>query len=172
MASVQAFKYCPVCGEPLTRRRVEGRDRPFCEACDRTFFQDPKVAAAVFALREGEVLLVQRVHTPERGKWTLPAGFVDDGEDPERAARRECLEETGLQVEVTRLVDVLFGKEHSRGASIVIVYAGSLGGGKPIPGRDVGAVQFFGPEELPPLAFDATKEILDRWRRGALTSGA
>ena len=57
----------------------------------------PKVAAGVVLIDADRVLLVRRVNEPYRGRWTLPAGFVDAGEDPRRAAERECLEETGLQ---------------------------------------------------------------------------
>jgi len=55
------------------------------------------VAVAVLIERDGKVLLVRRANTPQKGMWTLPAGFVDAGEDPAQAAERECLEETGLK---------------------------------------------------------------------------
>lgn len=123
------------------------------------------MAAAVLVEREGKVLLVRRVNVPEQGKWTLPAGFVDGPEDPRDTAARECLEETGLRVEVGDLLDVIAGREHPRGASIVIVYRARIVGGELRAGDDAGEAAFFGPEELPPLAFEATRQVLDRWRR-------
>ena len=77
MAAPDSIRFCPICGEPVIQREVEGRLRPFCQVCDRPFFQDPKVAAAVLVESEGKVLLIKRANVPERGKWTLPAGFVD-----------------------------------------------------------------------------------------------
>jgi ADP-ribose pyrophosphatase YjhB (NUDIX family) len=136
-----------------------------CPSCGRIHFRDPKVAAAVLLERDGKVLLVRRANVPEQGKWSLPAGFVDDGEDPALAAERECLEETGLRVKVTGLMDVIFGKEHRRGASIVIVYRAEVEGGSLAPKDDADLAGFFGPEELPPLAFEATRQVLARWKR-------
>jgi len=106
------------------------------------------------------VLLVRRAMEPYRGLWTLPAGFVNAGEDPARAAERECLEETGLSVRVMRVLDVIAGKEHERGADFVIAYQGEVVSGTLSPGDDADAVDWYKHENLPPLAFRATQKIL------------
>jgi ADP-ribose pyrophosphatase YjhB (NUDIX family) len=137
-----------------------GRVRPVCSACEWVFFPDPKVAAAVLVERDGEVLLVRRVNDPERGKWSLPAGFVDAGEDPARAAERECLEETGLIVQAGDVIGVLYGLEHARGAHIVIFYKAVIVSGEMLPDDDVDQVGFFSRHNLPELAFQTTKKIL------------
>jgi len=137
-----------------------GKIRPVCPQCEWIHFEDPKVAAAVLVEQEGRVLLVRRVNEPYRGLWTLPAGFVDAGEDPARAAERECLEETGLSIRVTRLLDVIAGREHERGADIVIAYQGEVVSGVLSPGDDADAVAWFPQKELPLLAFKATRKIL------------
>jgi ADP-ribose pyrophosphatase YjhB (NUDIX family) len=105
-------------------------------------------------------LLVRRAVDPQRECWTLPAGFVDAGEDPIRAAERECLEETGLRVKITCLLDVLFGGEHSRGAHIVIAYQGEILNGVLRAGDDVDRASFFPLDHLPELAFKSTQKIL------------
>ncbi len=163
MAAPETIHFCPSCGKPVIEKEVEGRMRPFCLACDRPFFQDPKVAAAVLVESEGKALLVKRANVPERGKWTLPAGFVDAGEDPQEAAKRECYEETGLEIHIQSLLDVLYGREHERGADIVILYRGSVESGSLKAGHDAMDVAFYGPEELPPLAFDATRKAIQSW---------
>jgi ADP-ribose pyrophosphatase YjhB (NUDIX family) len=144
----------------LTEEVKFGRARPVCPQCGWIYFADPKVAAAVLVVRSGEVLLVRRANDPARGLWTLPAGFVDAGEDPAEAAVRECLEETGLEVGITGLVDVLFGLEHPRGAHIIIFYRAEVLSGALQPGDDVDRVDFFPAQELPPLAFSTTRRIL------------
>jgi ADP-ribose pyrophosphatase YjhB (NUDIX family) len=137
-----------------------GKPRPTCPNCGWIYFADPKVAAGV-VLRQGErILLVRRVNEPYRGRWTLPAGFVDAGEDPRRAAERECLEETGLGVRVGRVVDVIAGREHERGADFVIVYEAQIESGDPIPGDDADRAEWFDLTQLPPLAFRATEEVM------------
>lgn len=121
---------------------------------------DPKVAAGVLVIRDDSVLLVRRVNEPFRGLWTLPAGFVNGGEDPAEAAQRECLEETGLSVRVTRVYDIVSGREHPRGADFVIVYQAEFVSGEMLAGDDADAVDWYVKDKLPPLAFLATKKVL------------
>jgi ADP-ribose pyrophosphatase YjhB (NUDIX family) len=119
------------------------------------------VAAAVLIERDGRVLLVRRLNEPFRGLWTLPAGFVNGGEDPAEAAARECLEETGLNVHVTRVLDIISGKEHPRGADFIIVYLAEVIDGELKPDDDADAAEWFGREDLPQLAFRATQKVLE-----------
>ncbi|HKY55830.1 MAG TPA: NUDIX hydrolase, partial [Anaerolineales bacterium] len=110
--------------------------------------------------QDGQVLLVRRVGEPFRGFWTLPAGFINRGEDPAEAAIRECLEETGLSVRVMRLYDIISGREHPNGADFVIVYQAEVIDGQLKPSDDADAAEWFPRGSLPPLAFQATKKVL------------
>lgn len=161
MAKPEPVNFCPSCGSPVTYQHAFGRERPVCPACGRVHFQDPKVAAAALIQLDGKVLLVRRGVDPERGKWSLPAGFVDAGEDPQRAAARECLEETGLEVEISGLLEVVAGREHPEGADIIIVYRARVVGGELKPRDDAEEAEFFPPHSPPPLAFEATRVVLD-----------
>ena len=89
------FRYCPRCAAPLEVRPVGQKKRPVCPSCGYKHFVEPKVGVGVFVLHQGRILLVRRAMEPERGKWSLPAGFLDPGEDPALAAQRELCEETG-----------------------------------------------------------------------------
>ncbi len=153
-------RYCPRCGSGLMRREEFGRERPVCPNCGWIYFADPKVAAAILLEDKGRVLLVRRSNEPFRGAWSLPAGFVDAREDPARAAERECLEETGLTVRATGVLDIVAGREHPRGADFVIVYRGEIVSGIPSAGDDADLVDWFDRSQLPPLAFRATEVIL------------
>ena len=101
------FNYCPRCGTLVNHEMRFGKVRPVCPQCGWIHFVDPKVAAAVLIEQDGQVLLVRRANEPFRGLWTLPAGFINGGEDPAEAAARECLEETGLSVRVNRVLEIV-----------------------------------------------------------------
>jgi len=156
----ETVRFCIRCGTKLGAQEISGDLRPVCPHCDWVYYADPKVAAAGLIEQDGKVLLVRRVGDPQRGLWTLPAGFVNAGEDPARAAERECLEETGLSVQVTGLVDVIAGREHPRGADIVIIYRMRILGGTLSAGDDADDAGFFEWSSLPPLAFRATRIAL------------
>lgn len=137
------------------------RERPVCPSCGWMHFADPKVAAGILVEMDGKVLLVKRINEPFKGLWTLPAGFVDADEDPARAAERECLEETGLSVQTTDLLDIRWGREHERGADFVIFYTGQVTGGELQAGDDAEDVDWFERDHLPELAFKSTAYILE-----------
>lgn len=139
-----------------------GKLRPVCPQCGWIYFQDPKVAAAVLIEEDGRVLLVRRAHEPYRGLWTLPAGFINGGENPAEAAERECLEETGLSVRVKRVLDIISGREHERGADFIIIYLAEIISGELTPADDADAAEWFSRVDLPPLAFKATQQILSK----------
>jgi ADP-ribose pyrophosphatase YjhB (NUDIX family) len=165
--NLDEVKFCAHCGSPVQPAMHFGRLRPACPACGWIHFSDPKVAVVVLIMQQDNVLLARRVNDPFRGSWTLPGGFVDAGEDPRRAAERECAEETGLKVRVTQLIDVISGQEHPRGAHILIVYRGELLSGELLAGDDADGVEFFSLDSLPPLAFQSTAQILELIKRRA-----
>jgi ADP-ribose pyrophosphatase YjhB (NUDIX family) len=150
----------------MTDRLAFGQVRRACPECGYIHFNDPKVAAVVFAEQDRRVLLVRRAMNPERGKWALPAGYVDDGEDPRQAAAREVREETGLEVEITRLIDVQNGSG-SLGASIVITYGARVLGGTARARDDAEAILWFAAgDPMPDIAFESTRAILADWIAG------
>lgn len=154
------FNFCPRCGTAIAREHLYGQLREVCPNCKWIHFIDPKVAAAVLVVQDQRVLLVRRATEPFRGLWTLPAGFINGGEDPAEAAARECLEETGLSVRVMRVYDIVAGREHPRGADFVIVYQAEILSGELKAEDDADAVEWFDREHLPELAFRATQKVL------------
>ncbi len=164
--------YCPRCGARLHDRHVFGRMRRVCPACGFIFFRDHKVAVGAFIHHRDRVLLVRRAVDPEKGKWALPAGYMEYDEEPIPALYREVAEETGLSVRVTRLLDVFpLRTPHARG--VIIMYEAVPEG--PVPEHppaadDVDAVRWFRREAIPwtELAFESTRHILRRWREGQL----
>jgi 8-oxo-dGTP diphosphatase len=158
----EEVKFCPKCGQPMAMDFCFGQDRPVCTACGFIYFADPKVAAAVLVKRDDEhILLIRRAHEPFRGLWTLPAGFVNADEDPAEAAIRECVEETGLAIEITGILAIHSGREHPRGSDFVIFFAGQLTGGVLHADDDADAAEWFERGQLPQLAFPSTKSIIE-----------
>ena len=149
-------RFCPQCAAALD---VTG-PVPVCTGCGRTQHRDPKVGAGVVARDEaGRLLLVQRGVQPGRGLWSLPAGYVDADEDPRDTAARETLEETGLVVEVGRVVDVYPG---GGGASFFLAFEAEVVGGALAAADDALDARFFGVDELPELAFESTRAAVRR----------
>lgn len=164
MTAENEMNFCPRCGHPLEDRLAFDKQiRRTCDNCGFIHFRDPKVAVAIFVSQGDKVLLVKRGMDPGRGKWALPAGFVDYGEDPREAAVREVEEETGLRVALNDLVDVLPGDTPGQGASIVIVYAAQVLDGVLRPDDDVDEAAFFSVDDLPELAFASTRLVIEDW---------
>lgn len=144
--------YCPTCGRELAGRRIEGRDRAYCEACDRPVYRNPKPAAGVVVVDGPRVLLVRRTNPPAVGSWSAPAGFLEHDEPPRVGAVRELSEETGLVAEPGSLVlSATTFVEHADGRNVlVVVYATPRAAtmGDPEPGSDAGAARFWRPDHL------------------------
>ncbi|UCG71701.1 MAG: NUDIX hydrolase [Chromatiales bacterium] len=121
----------------------------------------PAVAAdvALFRNRGGqlELLLIRRGKEPHAGRWALPGGFVNIDEDLEPAARRELMEETGLQSGPLRQLQT-FGRpgRDPRERVITVVFIGYADdpGAKVRSGDDAADARWFALDELPELAFD------------------
>ena len=142
-------------------REAAGRPRRACPDCGYVHFTDPKVGVGVLIIETGRVLLVQRAVEPERGKWSLPAGYLDQGEDPRATAAREALEETGLMVVIEGLLDVFYNPPGRGGASIFILYRARCLAGEPTAGDDADDARFFPLDALPDLAFASTRAAIE-----------
>lgn len=166
----QGFIYCPRCCSKMVDKEVYGRMRRVCPNPDCRFvqFMDPKVSAAVMAFKDSNVLMVKRIMEPAKGSWCFPGGFMEIDETPQQAAIRECKEESGLNVEITGLVDVYYYKDY-RGGGVLIMYKGKVIGGRMQAGEDAEEVAFFGPDNLPDnIQFDSNLKALAVWREGKL----
>ena len=153
-------RFCTACASPL----VQTERHPVCTGCGRTHHRDPKVGVGVVVVQDGRLLLVRRGVEPGKGLWALPAGYVDAGEDPRAAAAREALEETGLRVEVGRVLDVYPSATTGghRGASFFLAFEAELVGGELAAGDDALAAGFHAADDLPELAFASTRDAVQR----------
>jgi ADP-ribose pyrophosphatase YjhB (NUDIX family) len=105
------MKFCSQCGNPVIQRIPEGdsRLRFVCEQCQTIHYQNPNIVAGCLPVWGTQVLLCRRAIEPRLGFWTLPAGFMENGETVEQAARRETVEEacaTLRDLNLYMLIDV------------------------------------------------------------------
>jgi len=103
------MNFCSHCGQPVTLRVPEGDHRPryVCTACGTIHYQNPRIVAGCVPEHEGRILLCRRAIEPRRGYWTIPAGFMENGETTQDAARRESMEEALADVEIGSLLAVV-----------------------------------------------------------------
>ena len=95
------MRYCPDCAGPISRvvPRGDNRIRDYCPQCDRVFYQNPRnVVGTLPVADDGRILLCKRGIEPRLGKWTLPAGFMENGESTHAGAVRETMEEAGARI--------------------------------------------------------------------------
>ena len=145
---VKRYDFCPLCGAKLTTGEAGGRPRRLC-ACGWVDWANPVPAAGVFILKGAECLWVRRAEEPRRGLWSLPSGFQEWEEDIRACARREALEETGLEVELERLVGVYSAFDDPRHNALLVAFTGSVNGGELRAGDDADEARWF-PLDAPP----------------------
>ena len=158
--SLSTHKFCPTCGAQLKSAPNEGQTNSPCSGCGRIIYYDPKVAATTVIGYNNQVLLVKRGNEPGYGLWSLPGGYVDRGEIVEEAAAREVFEETGLNINITRLIGVFSQKDHP---VIVIAFSGEQISGELQTSDETLAVEFFDIDVLPEMAFPRDQEIIKSW---------
>jgi len=156
------YTFCPKCGIRLEARSIDGRERPACPRCDFVDYENAKPCAGVLVVDRGKVLLVERAIEPYKGYWDIPGGFLDSDEHPADAAKREMLEETGLLVEPTEVLDFwvdVYGDEEF--TTLNICYLARLVGGRTKAGSDATRIEWFPLDALP-------RDIAFNWERAAL----
>jgi ADP-ribose pyrophosphatase YjhB (NUDIX family) len=138
-----------------------GDDRPrhVCDACGTVHYQNPKLVAGCLVEWGDQVLLCRRAIQPRYGLWTLPAGFMENGETTREAAQREALEEANARVELLELYS-LFDLPHID--QVYCLFRGRLLDLDFSPGSESLEVRLFREEEIPwqALAFASIARTL------------
>ena len=99
------MNYCSHCGSKVSLRIPEGdtHARFVCDHCQRIHYQNPRMVVGCIPIWQNKILICKRAIEPKYGLWTLPAGFMENGETVEQGAIRETDEEAGAKVEIIRL---------------------------------------------------------------------
>lgn len=164
---MEAKSHCHFCGEVLTRRLIEGRERLYCQACARPIYENPIPATCMVVVNTADqVLLVKRSVDPKKGRWCLPGGFIELAEPPESGALRELAEETGLKGIIDTLLGVCTTPSAKYGSVLMVGYLITDTHGLPVAGDDASQVRWFSICDLPPIAFDSHQRFLDQYLQG------
>ena len=132
----------------FTRRVPDGdtMDRAVCDACGFVAYDNPKIVVGSVVRYGDRILLCRRDIEPSRGKWTLPAGYLEHGETPEEGARREAFEEATADIVIEGLLAVYTIR---RLAQIQLIYRARIDTATFAPGPESQAVALFLPHEIP-----------------------
>ena len=123
--------------------------------------ETPKLMVDVVIPSGRGIVLIRRAGDPFEGQWALPGGFVEVGETVESAAAREAAEETGLAVELARLVGVYSDPERDpRGHNVSVAFLARVVGGDLVAATDAAEVAVLDPDSVE-LAFDHRRIIAD-----------
>ena len=163
--SLGQYKYCPFCGTELSLKEKGGKQRPACPSCAFVQFRNPVPGVVVLIEKEETVLLGKRRGGFGAGKWGLPQGYIEFGEDFLTAAIREVKEETGLDVEIRSVINVVSNLLSPGLHTLAIVLLAGVVSGELRAGDDLEALAWAplsGP--LPEMAFEADEWIIERYQ--------
>jgi ADP-ribose pyrophosphatase YjhB (NUDIX family) len=159
---LDGWRYCPRCAAELEPDAVVVR----CAACGFEQWAASVPGAQALVVADGKVLLGRRAADPGAGRWDLPGGFLEEGEQPLDALRRELREETALEIEPLEYFGTWI-QPYGHRLVLCLTWLARPAGGEPTAGDDLVELAWFGPDELPApgeLAFESYAEILSLWR--------
>lgn len=155
------MKYCSSCAAPVVLKIPEGDNVPryVCENCHAIHYQNPKIVVGCLPVWEDRILLCRRAIQPRYGLWTLPAGFMENGETTAQGALRETYEEARAAVQLDGLFAV-FSLPHIN--QVYLMFHGVLENLDFGPGPESMEVRLFQEKEIPwpQLAFTAVQRTL------------
>jgi 8-oxo-dGTP diphosphatase len=155
--------FCNFCGGRLDNAVIEDKQRRVCGACNHVYYENPlPVVSIVVQNARGDVLLVRRAQEPSKGMWCFPIGFAECGETIQEAAVRELKEESGIDGEIVRLLDVMSDRTDTYGEVVVVTFVAEKTGGTEVAGDDACDVAYFPITQLPELAFTSQKQALEK----------
>ena len=159
------IKYCKNCGTAVTYRIPDDGDtkeRAVCSACHTIHYENPLNVVGTVPHWDDKVLLCKRNIEPRKGKWTLPAGFMELNETVAEGAARETLEESGAQFEMEGLFTLV---NVPRVWQVHMFYRARLLSDTFNPGYETMEARLFTEAEIPwdEIAFRTVKETLDHY---------
>jgi ADP-ribose pyrophosphatase YjhB (NUDIX family) len=162
MLSNPAPRFCMQCGSAKVELRIphgDDRERHVCADCGYIHYLNPKVVVGTVPVWENKVLLCKRAIEPRYGLWTLPAGFMEEGETLEEGASRETLEEANARVTIEQMYSTISLPQISQ---VYVLFRATLLDLDFSSGSESLEVKLFSEEEIPwdELAFRTVHDTL------------
>lgn len=149
---------------PIHTRIPEGdtRERKVCTDCGFIHYENPKIVAGAVVSHAGKILLCKRAIEPRSGYWTLPAGYLEQGETPAEGAKREAREEANADLVIDSLLGVY---SVTRISQVQLIYRATLSGGRFSAGEETEDAQLFAWDDIPwdDIAFPTVIWALKDW---------
>ena len=163
--ALPTMKFCSHCGSPRLELRLPPGDtlpRYICAECATIHYQNPKIVVGCLPEWEGRVLLCKRAIEPRYGLWTLPAGFLENGETLPAGALRETLEEAHARVEIIELYTLISLPQINQ---VYMMFRSRLADLDFGPGAESLEVRLFDERDVPweTLAFRTIARTLRNW---------
>jgi len=155
--------FCIHCGSRVIKQLEDDIPRDFCPHCGTFFYENPLPVVSSILVRERKILLVKRGKKPYLGRWCLPTGFAETGENIEGAALRELEEETGIRGNILSLIDVDSCKNYFYGDLLFITFEVEEIGGLLSPGGDTTDAKYVPFENIPKLAFNSSMKAVNTY---------
>tara|TARA_Y100001970_G_scaffold158998_1_gene194392 strand:- start:11230 stop:11775 length:546 start_codon:yes stop_codon:yes gene_type:complete len=158
------MNFCSNCGSK-TEKKIppdDNRIRDCCDNCNSIFYSNPKIIVGTIPVKDKEVLLCKRAIEPRYGLWTIPAGFLENGETVEEGSFRETKEETGTEVKMANLYTIFNIPQINQVYMIYLAYLVKNDFG---PTTESLEVKLFQEREIPwdQLAFPFVPSILKKF---------
>lgn len=158
------MNFCSECGHTVTRKIPEGDDhlRYVCDKCETIHYHNPKIIGGTLPVSGDRVLLCKRAIEPRYGKWTLPAGFMENDETVAEGCARETREEALAKVDNLQLYTVISVPSVSQ---VHVLMLGDLVDDQYSAGTESLEVELFKEEDIPwdEIAFRAVRMTLERY---------
>ncbi|WMP17041.1 NUDIX hydrolase [Thiothrix lacustris] len=156
------MNYCSECGAAVSLKIPENDERMrfVCDVCGVIHYQNPKIVAGALPVWGEQVLLCRRAIAPRYGLWTLPAGFMENGETTDQAAAREAHEEANAKLRDLHLYTVISIPHINQ---VYMLYRCELASDDFSPGVESLETRLFHEHEIPwnELAFPSVRKTLE-----------
>lgn len=158
------MKFCSNCGATVARKIPAGDSLPryVCDACNTIHYQNPRMVVGCIPEWEGRILLCRRAIEPRHGLWTVPAGYMENGETLAAGAARETLEEACARVEIGALYAV-YNIPHVN--QVYLLFRARLLDADFAPGEETLETQLFDEAQVPwdQIAFATVRNTLTHY---------